>query len=52
MYDASLDKKIIHISELHPVYSTYSMPPRWRYTTYPLNGYLSERIKWANVPRF
>ena len=52
MYDASLDKIHSHRWNFNPVYSTYSMPPRWRYTTYPLNGYLSERIKWANVPRF
>ena len=52
MYDASLDKIHSHLWNFTPVYSTYSMPPRWRYTTYPLNGYLSERIKWANAPRF
>ncbi len=52
MYDASLDKIHPHYWNFNPAYSTYSMTPRWRYTAYPLNGYLSERIKWTNVPGF
>ncbi|HJF69749.1 MAG TPA: alpha-2-macroglobulin, partial [Butyricimonas virosa] len=52
MYDASLDKIRPHYWNFNPVYSTYSITPRWRYNAYPQNGYLSERIKWTNVPEF
>lgn len=52
MYDASLDKIRPHHWNFNPVYSTYNMTPKWRYNAYPQNGYLSEHIKWTNIPRF